>query len=547
MIYVKLYGRLGNLLFQYCAALTLGRGHAVGVTEDEKTIAAIRSYGGIFSDLAIVPHAPADCRVYRQDKCNILAFPENVEGNVLIDGYFQSEHYLDEQMTRSRLVPEPERIERLRSKYAGILSAPHVTSIHVRRGDYLRLPQYHPFVGERYLKECIERLPECRDFLVFGDDLDWCREFFARHFPDRRFVCSEELDPVDDLHLMSLCQNHVMSNSSFSWWGAWLDPRQDKKVFAPSYWFGSALNPKGDVNWNSIYFRGVEVVENGPSVLRRQPRPGAGTVKVSVLVPVYRTDPVILRETISSVLGQSFGDFELLLVDDCPDDSREAVVCEFDDPRIVYIRNERNCGISCSRNRLLDLARGDYLAVLDHDDICRPDRLEKEVAWLDAHPECGVVSSFLRLVPGGTVVSHETEDHAIQLELMGCCAIAHSAAMIRASVLKANALRYEPAYSPSEDYRLFFRLVGRTGFHTIPEPLLDYRVHENNTTSGQYGKMLRTARKIQDEARILHPALYAEFERSPVSSGACLCPVPFWFLAFEAVRMCWLRIRRAGL
>ena len=98
--------------------------------------------------------------------------------------------------------------------------------------------------------------------------------------------------------------------------------------------------------------------------------------KVSVLVPVYKTEPRILREMISSVLRQTLRDFELVILDDSPLDSREGVVREFRDSRVVYAANERNVGITPSRNRLLDMARGEYLAILDHDDVCRPDRLE---------------------------------------------------------------------------------------------------------------------------------------------------------------------------
>ena len=234
--------------------------------------------------------------------------------------------------------------------------------------------------------------------------------------------------------------------------------------------------------------------------------------KVSVLVAVYRTRPEILRETIRSVLDQSLGDFELILLDDCPEDSREAVVREFDDPRIRYERNARNLGITPTRNRLLDLARGDYLAILDHDDICRRDRLEKEAAWLDAHADCGVVSSFTRLVPLDRLVERPITDRAIRIRLMCCCALAHSAAMIRASVLKASGIRYEADYSPSEDYRLFYRLVDVTRFHCIPEPLLDYRVHEGNTTRGRYEQMIRAAERIRAEARKRHPALCADMD-----------------------------------
>lgn len=235
--------------------------------------------------------------------------------------------------------------------------------------------------------------------------------------------------------------------------------------------------------------------------------------RVSVLVAVYRPSREILRETIGAVLAQTFRDFELVLLDDCPACPSESTVREFDDPRIVYAKNERNLGITPTRNRLIDRARGEYLAVLDHDDVCRADRLEKEVAYLDAHPNCGLVSSYTREIPSERLIDRPVTDAEIRVGLMGGCVIAHSAAMIRASVLAQNGLRYEASFSPSEDYRLFLRLMEFTRFAAIPEPLLDYRIHEGNTTQAQLGRMWRTAEAAQREAAARHPEVFAEWKR----------------------------------
>ena len=229
--------------------------------------------------------------------------------------------------------------------------------------------------------------------------------------------------------------------------------------------------------------------------------------KVSVLVPVYKTEPGFLREMISSVLRQTLRDFELVILDDCPSDSREGVVREFSDPRIVYAANERNLGITPSRNRLLDMARGEYLAILDHDDVCRADRLEREAAYLDAHPECGLVTSFTRHFPVGGLWVRPVTDRAIRVGLASYSSMSHSAAMMRASVLRESGVRYEEEYSPSEDYRLFSRLMGVTKFHCIPEALLDYRVHSCNTTGASQSKMIAAAMKVRDDVRARYPEL----------------------------------------
>ena len=109
-------------------------------------------------------------------------------------------------------------------------------------------------------------------------------------------------------------------------------------------------------------------------------------VKVSVLMPVYKTNEAYLREAIESILKQIFTDFEFLIVDDCPSDTREAIVKSYNDSRIVYSINPQNFGIAGVRNKLIDMAQGEYLAIMDHDDVSLPERFQKQVEILDAHP-----------------------------------------------------------------------------------------------------------------------------------------------------------------
>ena len=121
--------------------------------------------------------------------------------------------------------------------------------------------------------------------------------------------------------------------------------------------------------------------------------------RVSVLTPIYNTTPAHLREMIESILSQTFTDFEFLILNDSPDNVEiEKIVLEYakNDNRIKYAKNEKNMGITPSRNKLVKMARGEYLAIFDHDDISVPQRLEKQVAYLDANPYVGVVSGWLQ-------------------------------------------------------------------------------------------------------------------------------------------------------
>ncbi len=162
-------------------------------------------------------------------------------------------------------------------------------------------------------------------------------------------------------------------------------------------------------------------------------------------MPVYNTRSEHLREAIDSILAQTFGDFEFLILNDCSTDSQvEDVVKSYSDPRIVYTVNERNLGISGARNRLLDMAKGEYLAVMDHDDISLSERFEKQVAFLDAHPEVGVLNTQFGTVGKEKSSNIAMDDITIKKALMMHCGdVCHPSCMLRRSVLEEHGIRYE--------------------------------------------------------------------------------------------------------
>lgn len=233
--------------------------------------------------------------------------------------------------------------------------------------------------------------------------------------------------------------------------------------------------------------------------------------RVSVLMPVYNTKPEHLRETIESILAQTFTDFEFLILNDCsPNADVEEVVKSYTDPRIVYAVNERNLGISRVRNCLMDMARGEYLAVMDHDDISLPERFEKQVAFLDAHPEIGVLNTQFRFV-GKSKISHLVMgDINIRKALMMHCGdMCHPSCMLRRSVLEEHNIRYEEMFSPSEDHALFCRLLPHTKFATLPDVLFMYRAWSGNTSHTQAKKMEAATRGVLEFARRDNPELWA--------------------------------------
>jgi glycosyltransferase involved in cell wall biosynthesis len=233
--------------------------------------------------------------------------------------------------------------------------------------------------------------------------------------------------------------------------------------------------------------------------------------KVSVLMPVYKTEEKYLREAVESILAQTFTDFEFLILDDCPEDTREDIIKSYKDKRITYKKNPQNLGISESRNKLLDLAKGKYLAIFDHDDISMPNRLEREVAYLDAHPEVGLVSALYQTFPKLTVHKAPENDADIRLSSVERCCVSHSCCMIRKSVLNEHHIRYEAEFSPAEDYRLFCRLLEVSKLHNLQEVLLNYRLYKSNTSKLQDDKMHIATWKIRAINRTRHPEIYAEY------------------------------------
>ena len=234
--------------------------------------------------------------------------------------------------------------------------------------------------------------------------------------------------------------------------------------------------------------------------------------KISVLMPVYKTPEAYLREAIESILNQSYSDFELLILDDCPDDNREQIVKSYRDKRIKYLQNEKNLGITPSRNKLIALAKGEYLAIFDHDDISLPDRLAKQAAVLDANPDIGVVGCQVEFFQNQSRISkYPQNDQDIKVALMATCALIHPGAMLRKKVLTDNHIGYEQEFSPSEDYRLWCRLIPFTKFYNIPEVLLRYRDHDCNTSKIQKAKMAAATRAIFAQVRSENPVLYNRF------------------------------------
>jgi glycosyltransferase involved in cell wall biosynthesis len=231
------------------------------------------------------------------------------------------------------------------------------------------------------------------------------------------------------------------------------------------------------------------------------PAPAAPTV--SVMMPVYNTERY-LAEAVESILAQTFADFELIAVDDGSTDGSGAILERYAarDGRVRVERLEHG-GIVAARNRALELARGEFCAVMDSDDVALPGRLERQVAYLRDHPEVLCVGTAVRLIdPDGRVLrdAHAGMDHERIQEVLlsGRCPLNHpSVLMRRAAVLAVGG--YRDGFAPSEDLDLFLRLgeVGRLA--NLPEVLQKYRQHPRSASEqGQRRQLERAARAVRE-------------------------------------------------
>jgi glycosyltransferase involved in cell wall biosynthesis len=210
---------------------------------------------------------------------------------------------------------------------------------------------------------------------------------------------------------------------------------------------------------------------------------------ITVLMPVYNAASD-LRRAIESILGQSYADFEFLIIDDGSIDQSVEIVESYSDRRIRLFRNEKNLGLSPTLNKGLELAGGELVARMDADDFSYPDRLARQMDYLNAHPDCALVGTGARVLDEGGAVrdGFDFRSESVYFNLTFGCWIFHPTVMFRKeAVLEVGG--YAAFYG--EDFTLWSRLSRRRRLHVLPEVLVDYR------TSSQ---SLCNARKAEYEA-----------------------------------------------
>lgn len=210
--------------------------------------------------------------------------------------------------------------------------------------------------------------------------------------------------------------------------------------------------------------------------------------KITVLMPVFNCEKY-LRDAIESILNQTFADFELLIINDGSTDSTFDIIASYKDDRIKVIHNERNLGISVSRNRGIQGAHSGLIAIMDADDKSRPERLERQYAYFKTHPECSFLGSHYVVIDdegverslGRSPLYHES----ILFHLCFGNCLAHSSMMFVKDAITALG-GYDETLSFAEDYDLWARAMPRYKFAVIPQPLILYRSNVEGSASRRH-------------------------------------------------------------
>ena len=285
MIITRLIGGLGNQLFQYAAGRRLAQVHGTELKMDvsgfgDRGYPTVRHYElspfGIKQAFAtaselkkFTPHCSMMSRIFKRSSQRNMQLPEvyikqehfhfeprilELPDGVYLDGYWQSERYFTDvaDLIRADLtITTP--VDGRNLELMEQINSCNAVSVHVRRGDYVsdeHTAAYHGVCSLDYYHNAIQHVVEAIEnpvLFMFSDDPDWVRANLITSYPATIVDHNGSKHCVEDLRLMSACRNHILANSSFSWWGAWLNANPDKIVVAPKRWFNESSIDTSDL------------------------------------------------------------------------------------------------------------------------------------------------------------------------------------------------------------------------------------------------------------------------------------------------------------
>ncbi|MFT3992672.1 MAG: glycosyltransferase family 2 protein [Dysgonomonas sp.] len=219
--------------------------------------------------------------------------------------------------------------------------------------------------------------------------------------------------------------------------------------------------------------------------------------KVSVLMPVYNAQKY-LAEAIDSIIAQTYSDWELIIINDGSTDDSENIILSYKDSRIKYSKNTQNRGLIYTRNKMIELASGEYLAFLDSDDIAYPERLKHQIDFLDKNPDYGLCGTWSEMIneQGSKIKKLQLSDQndEIQCTLLFSSTFVQSSIMIRKQLLIEHP--YDEKYPLAEDFDLWCRLSRVCKLSNIPICLTKYRWHSSNISKSKKERLDELVKNI---------------------------------------------------
>lgn len=244
-------------------------------------------------------------------------------------------------------------------------------------------------------------------------------------------------------------------------------------------------------------------------------------------MPIYNCINYI-AQAIDSILNQTFTNFELIIIDDCSTDGTAGVVDTYTDKRINFITKPENTGLVASLNTGLSLAKGQYIARMDGDDISMPDRLQKQVDFLEQRPDIVLCGTAYELLNAKQIVSYPADHDDIKLTLLEYCPLGHPTVMVRNDFLQDHNLRYNADFEAAEDYELWTRLIWLGKIANMPDVLLTYRDHplqysnsnKSNQVKNSHLSRVKMLAKVWDKASITDPYTREVLFGDPIYNSA---------------------------
>ena len=545
IVAVELSGGLANQLFQYAAGLALARRHGAQLVLDstlfqrpsEPRRLALNSFAmeGIFSTSRVrftnggklanlvvdgLSRELQELTVVRESGFDYDPGFEKLGTNVYLRGYWQSSRYFDHLASDLRAminIPDIELDEPTRALRQEIKAGPSV-GIHVRRGDYLVEPyrSRHGVCSVDYYRaamECLRsEIPNCK-FYVFSDDVDWCRA----NFRDADTLVVGLYGPNQahiDLGLLAACNHRIESNSSFSWWSAFLSDGGKGKTIAPTPWFQNRSSVP-DLIQPTWELRSRETGETVETIKER-----VAKTQISVVIPA-RNRPTMLVEAVDSVRCQTKPASEIIIVLSDADKETTEVANELARRHGVKVVSVAAANVSIARNKGVAAASGEWIAFLDDDDVWLPEKLGKQltaalercVALVSCDFELfndqGETYGGLGPLPLGFSLAEAT--------ILGNPISGGSAAIVRGDLLKRVG-GFDEQLLACEDQDLWRRIVNSVDIVVLEDKLVRIRRH------GQ--QMSRSLTYMADQRRRLFAKMRAD---TPAELRHMLFPVGVFY------------------